>query len=145
MAKQSNDIRDIVHDGVQRDRAADNLQVVDSPRGGFTRFKRKRVSKIAAPLGAGALARTIRIHELLHANNTSPRRNRKVHPLAENAVEDARVHSLYWPDSMPQRANRDCLAAALADLRTIPPMAALARADDWNLNLLVALRAMAIL
>jgi hypothetical protein len=139
------DIRDIIHDGVQPDRAAENLTITDSARGGFTKFKRRRVEKIAAPLGAGAMARTIRIHELLHANKTSPRRNRKVHPIAENAIEDARVHGIYWPDSMPERANRDCLAAALADLRSIPPMAALARADDWNKSLLVALRAMAIL
>jgi hypothetical protein len=46
---------------------------------------------------------------------------------------------------MPRRANRDCLATALREIRNLPPMALLGRSDDWNKSLLAALRAMAIL
>jgi hypothetical protein len=140
----TNDLRDIVHDGVQPHRAAANLKVCDSATGGHTSWRKRKVDCIAAPMRNGAYARTIRIHELLHANNTTPRNSRKFPLLAQNAIEDARVHSVYWPKPMPRRADRDCLAAALRDLRTISPMAALGRAEDWNLNLLVALRCAAI-
>lgn len=141
----TNDIRDIVHDGVQPERAAPNLEVCNSAHGGRTSWHKRKVDRIAAPMRGGAYARTIRIHELLHANRTAPRNSRKYPLLAQNAIEDARVHSVYWPETMPRRANRDCLAAALRDMRTILPMAALGRAEDWNLNLLVALRCSAIL
>lgn len=139
------DIRDIIHDGVTANRAAEDLEVVSSPYGGFTEYHKKRVAKIAAPMANGAYARTIRIHELLHANRSPTTGNRKIHPIAYNAIEDARVHLIYWPDAMPQRANRDCKASALADMRSLQPMANLARAEDWNASLLVAFRALAIL
>ncbi len=139
------DLRDIVHDAVQPQRAADNLKISDSPYGGLTTWNKRKVVAVAAPMETGAYARTIRIHETLHANRTAPPRKSKYPPIAENAIEDARVHYVYWPRSMPHRANRDCLAAALADLRTIAPMAVLGRAEDWNRNLLVALRCKAIL
>ena len=117
----------------------------DSPYGGRTQWNKRKVSAIAAPMNRGAYARTIRIHETLHANYSKAPRKSKYPPVAENAIEDARVHSVYWPRSMPRKANRDCLAAALSDMRSIPPMALLGRAEDWNNSLLVALRAMAIL
>jgi hypothetical protein len=141
----NNDLRDIIHDGVGPRRAASNLRVCDTVSGGSTTWRKRKVQSISAPLRDGAYARTIRIHELLHANNTPAVRRRSYPQMAHNAIEDARVHFVYWPETMPKRANRDCLAAALRDMRTIPAMGALGRGEDWNLNLLVALRCSAIL
>ena len=138
------DIRNLIHDGVKSNRAADNLRVVHSTHGGRTTWHKRKVISIAAPLQSGALARTIRIHETLHANNSPLRQCRKYPEVAVQAIEDARVHSVYWPRSMPDKANRDCLTAALLDMRTIPSMIALGRAEDWNVKLLVALRCMSI-
>jgi hypothetical protein len=140
----ANSLRNIMHDGITPQRAADKVRIANRPIGGFTQFEKRRVNAIEAPLIDGAYARTIRVHELLHANHSTPAVSRKWHPIAYNAVEDARVHNIYWPLSMPRQANRDCLAVALRDLRTIQPMAAMASADEWNVNLLVALRTMAI-
>jgi len=56
-----NDIRDIVRDGVQPDRAADNLRIVNSARGGHTTWHKRKVACIAAPMRGGAQSRTIRI------------------------------------------------------------------------------------
>ena len=58
------DIRDIVHDGVRPDRAADNLRVSHSANGGFTTYRKKRVVSVQAPMTNSAEARTIRIHEM---------------------------------------------------------------------------------
>src|SRR6185503_11325818 len=99
------DLRDVLHDGVLPRRAADNLTICDSAHGGRTTWRKRKVATIAAPMCAGAYARTIRIHELLHANRTPARNNRKYPALAQNAIEDARVHLVYWPESMPRRAN----------------------------------------
>lgn len=138
------DLRNIVHDGVKSDRASESLTVTHSTHGGRTTWHKRKVISVAAPLTTGAHARTIRLHEILHANRSPLRQRRKYPELAVQAIEDARVHMVYWPSSMPRRANRDCLTAALLDARTIPPMIALGKADDWNVNLLVALRSMAI-
>jgi len=140
----TNDIRKIVHHGIRAERAADKLTVSSSARGGFTSWHKRKVIEVSAPMGAGASARTIRIHEILHANNTAPLRKSKIHPIAINAIEDAYVHSVYWPNSMPRKANRDCLATALADARTIAPAVATGRAEAWNTSLLVALRSMSM-
>jgi hypothetical protein len=139
-----NDLRDIIHDGVDANRASEKLRIVHSTRGGRTTWHKRKVISVAAPLQSGAHSRTIRLHEILHANRSPLRQCRKFPDLAVQAIEDARVHTVYWPTSMPKKANRDCLAAALLDSRTIPPMIAMASADDWNVNLLVALRSMAI-
>ena len=77
-----NDIRDIVHDAVKANRAAYNLRVIHSTHGGRTTWHKRKVVSIAAPLQSGALARTIRIHETLHANNSPLRHCRKYPELA---------------------------------------------------------------
>lgn len=141
----TNDIRDIVHDGVSPAKAAAKLKISNSTMHGRTTWHKRKVTEVAAPMRSGAYARTVRIHELLHANHSpQPVRRSKYPALAENAIEDVRVHAVYWPRSMPVKANRDCLATALQQLHNLPPMALLGRADDWNISLLVALRAMAI-
>src|SRR5688572_26579075 len=145
MKRKPTTVRELVHHGVKPDRAAANLKVRNSTAGGCTTFAKRKVVEIQAPLASGAYARTVRIHELLHANNSPMPRKSKFSDLACQAIEDARVHSVYWPHSMPRRANRDCLAAALADLRTIRPMAELKSAEVWNRTLLIALRTMAII
>ena len=141
--QQKTDIRDIVRAGVRTDRAAQSLKVYHQPRGGLTTYRKKCVASVSAPMVKGAVVRTIRIHELLHANNSPTRHSRKFHAIA-NAVEDVRVHSVYWPPTMPQRANRDCLATALTDIRSLPPMALVENSEQWNICLLVALRSLAI-
>src|SRR5688500_16479027 len=95
--KRNLDLKDIVFAGVKSDRAADNLRVYHSDNCGATTYRKKRVATVSAPMVRGAIARTIRIHELLHANRSPVTKPRKVHPIAANAVEDARVHSTYWP------------------------------------------------
>jgi hypothetical protein len=144
--RKATSIKNIVRDGVRPDRAADNLNIINCNvrAGGFTDFQKRKVVRISVPLASGAYARTVRIHELLHANNSQPPRKSKYPLLAQNAIEDARVHSVYWPNSMPRKANRDCMAAALADMRSIRPMAELGCAETWNRTLLIALRVMSI-
>ena len=75
------DLRDIVHDAVQPQRAADNLKISDSPYGGFTTWNKRKVVAVAAPMETGAYARTIRIHETLHANRTAPRARASIRQL----------------------------------------------------------------
>src|SRR4051812_39209893 len=101
----NNHLRDIIHDGVGPQRAASSLRVCDTASGGSTTWRKRKVQNISAPLRGGAYARTIRIHELLHANNTPAVRRRSYPQIAHNAIEDARVHFVYWPDTMPKRAN----------------------------------------
>lgn len=142
-------MQDVIHDGVNPDRARPDMIVSDSPPNGFggiTMFKGKRVESIMAPFGGSALERTIRIHELLHANRSpQPPKRSKFPVLAIQATEDARVHFTHWPVSkLPMKANRDCLAIGLREIHRLPPLAALADADDWNKALLLALRGAAI-
>lgn len=141
---KSTDLRSIVRAGIRIGRAIDNVKVYHQERGGLTTYKRKHVASVSAPMVKGAHARTIRIHELLHANHSPTSHSRKFCPIANNAIEDARVHAIYWPRTMPDRANRDCLATAMLDARSLPPMAGMVDAATWNISLLVALRSLAI-
>lgn len=143
-ANKKTAIRDIVRAGIRSDRATDSLKVYHQSIGGLTTYAKKRVASVSAPMVGGAQARTIRIHELLHANHSPTTQPRKFHPLANNAIEDARVHTVYWPESLPQRAHRDCLTTAYRDARKLPALAGMIDADTWNVSLLVALRSMAI-
>jgi hypothetical protein len=137
-------LAELIHDGVRADRAADQLRVKHQPAGGATGWQKGKVNLVSAPLAAGAQARTIRLHELLHANHSPTRLSRKYHPLTVQAVEDARVHSIYWRlHRLPGKAHRDCLAAALIDLRAILKFD-LADHDQWNLAMLIGLRLLSI-
>ena len=102
-ATKKTDIRDIVRAGIRPDRAAEKIKVYHQATGGLTTYAKKRVASVSAPMVRGAEARTIRIHELLHANYSPTTQSRKFHPLANNAIEDARVHTVYWPQTLPRR------------------------------------------
>jgi len=137
-------LAELIHDGVRENRAATELAVKHQPIGGLTGWRKGKVNVVSAPLVAGAQARTIRLHEVLHANHSPTRVSRKFHPLTVQAVEDARVHSIYWRlHRLPHRANRDCMAAALTDLRALLKYD-LADHDQWNLAMLIGLRALSI-
>ena len=136
-------LANLVHDAVRADRAAERMQVAHTDQGGFTTWNKKKVTSIEAPLVGGAYARTIRLHEILHANHSPLRRSKKYHPVTVQAVEDARVHALYWPESLPLKAHRDCLAAALIDARSLR-RADLADPDQWNAACQVAVRSLAV-
>ena len=140
---------ELLHDLVPAHRAAPRVQVRDSNQGGATCYgskgaERGKVTEVQAPLGAGAHGRTIRHHEALHARYSSPMSKRsKYSPIAFNAVEDMRVHALWWPRGMSRRANRDCLAVALRDARQARG-AELENFDAFNITLLILGRSIAI-
>src|SRR5262245_5626755 len=66
--------------------------------GGLTVFDKGRVQELLVPVNNDCHARTIRVHEVLHANNSSPRKHKvqDVSSLTYNAVEDCFVHLNYW-------------------------------------------------
>jgi hypothetical protein len=141
---KATELTTIVRAGVKPDRAADNLTISHQLVGGLTSWHKKKVVRVSAPMVRGAHARTVRIHEMLHANNSPATNPKKFHALAVNAIEDVKVHCVYWPHCLPERANRDCLATAHLDARSLPPLAAIPNAEVWNVSLLVALRSLAI-
>jgi hypothetical protein len=67
----------------------------------------------------------------------------KYSPIAFNAVEDMRVHALWWPRGMSRRANRDAIAVALRDARQATG-AELENVDAFNITLLILGRSLAI-
>ena len=50
-----NDLRDIIHDGVDANRALDKLRIVHSTHGGRTTWHKRKVISVAAPLQGGAM------------------------------------------------------------------------------------------
>lgn len=142
---------------VRQDRiGSEGLKINNQTRGGLTAFKRGRkyhrnpiVLGISAPLTRGAEERTIRIHELLHANHdipNTPAEAVRYHRLTLNAVADCYIHGVCWPKTAPLQAQRDCAATGLHDLRNLPPAIYRTRSqDNWALSLLQLLRGMTIL
>ncbi len=68
-----------------------------------------------------AYARTIRFHELLHAQCSAGRhsKHRKYSEATRQLVEDMRLHTVCWPDSTPKSINRDALCTAMIENRNI--------------------------
>lgn len=148
---------EIVADGVRPSRVAPSFRAVPLSAGGTTLngarisggvgYSRVGVTTLAVPMHGGAYARTVRQHELLHANHTPvvlPRGWKKFPDAARQAIEDMRVHLIYWnPSTTPSRLNRDCLAVGWKQLHHLR----LNRArfgDDYNTALIVAARSAAI-
>lgn len=94
------------------------------PGEGMTIYDEKgKVELLIVPPQDNARSRTIRIHEVLHANNSSgSRKTAKKYKISEftcQAVEDAYVHLRYWPSSLGEDAGRDAQSVALRDMLNI--------------------------
>lgn len=118
------DMTELMHDAVREDRAASTVTVVPTKDGsGSTTWHNHKVAAIAAPMGEGAYSRTVRMHELLHANkghNPNRAADAKFNQLAVNAVDDIIVHAKLWDHkAYPEQANRDCLAVGYYEARGI--------------------------
>lgn len=125
--------------------AAAKITVINAAYGGRTSWHKGKVVEIEAPLGKGAEARTVRIHELLHANRPKGRDSKKHHPIAINAIADCFLHLFDWSKAgLPKRAHRDACATALRNIRVLCPDC-IQNANAWNLALLQAIRGFAIL
>jgi hypothetical protein len=141
--------KETIHDSIRSDRAGAKVEIQRLPKhtGGFTGYSGKPtfVSAIGVPFDSSAISRTVRIHELLHANHTKQCRI-QAHPIAKNAVEDCLVHGVYWDcDKLPNQANRDCLATGYKDLRSLPPIEKLTTVEDWNVAMLTMARSLSII
>jgi hypothetical protein len=119
--------------------------------GGFAEIQRGKVSRIVVPSGKTAYERTVRLHELIHAQR-QPKPSRaeakRMTSAAYQAVADALVHTVDWPSALPRQANRDALATALTDLRHCKDLvraAAMGDCGSWNRLVCSCLRSLAIL
>ena len=96
----------ILVDGVRLSRGHADFRVYRSAdRGGLTVYKQGKVASLTVPVDATAHARTVRLHELLHAAHSKARR-RPVPLLVANAIEDCYVHLTYWPQELPRAPSR---------------------------------------
>jgi hypothetical protein len=87
------------------------------------------------PMANNYYARTIRLHESLHAIYTKRKPGKDGYTNLEQGLEDARLHLNHAKTT--GRVRRDEIATALRDLRRIPP--------DHDLAAILALRSAAIL
>lgn len=91
---------------------------------GATIFGKKDiVEQVIVPISDNARSRTIRLHEILHANNSQGCRKQakkyKVSSFTAQVIEDCFVHLKYWPSTLPKFALRDAAVVSLQDLRTM--------------------------
>jgi hypothetical protein len=93
-------------------------------------------NKVAIPTANNAYARTVRLHEALHAIYTEPSTNPEDYKILGQALEDARLHLNCAATEGIVR--RDELCTALTDLRK-------GGGTNRSLNALLALRSAAIL
>ena len=122
-----------------------------SHQGGHTALGRKNgVVRIVVPNEGNAASRTIQLHELLHARYSikPPSRKGKVPMVAQQAIEDCRVHREWWPMGAPVRVHRDALASALQDVRALSrgiklKLTGPSDHHNWPITLLCAVRALA--
>jgi hypothetical protein len=124
------------------------IEIYPMPVGGFTEFSKSKVVRMGVPLGDSAHATTVRVHELLHANqDATPTKARCAgyHPAARNAIEDVIVQGVLWkPEDYPRVINRNALAVAFQEFRRCADMVKSGRAEDYNGSLCAAVRALAI-
>lgn len=114
------DMKKIVKAGVRSSRIAPGLVVTNNPgRDGLTEWKEGKVTRIVTSLGDTPQQRTVRIHEMLHANRTDPNIKCPFGEMVANLVEDVFVHSDYWPESLPREAHEDALLTADEELDMI--------------------------
>jgi hypothetical protein len=116
--------------------------------GGATRYENGKVVSLIIPAPSRAQERTIRIHELIHAQRqVLPKRinKQRAQSIEYQAIMDVLVHTRDWPANLPQRANRDAMCTALQNLRTTLIQPNLTTDPDiWNVAVLVSIRALAI-
>lgn len=133
--------KEILKPAIPLSRTGSGLKITRSAdAGGFTAFDRGKVVALSVPIETTAYARTVRLHELLHARNsaTRPRKSKAYSECTRQAIEDCFVHLIYWPDSLSTAANRDATCTALMDAR------GLKACSEHNMRLLIAVRSLAI-
>jgi hypothetical protein len=137
---------EVFRNAVDLVKGAETMTVKPLPPGygGYTEYAKdaygkKRVRELGLPGSADAVGRTIRLHEMIHAQRQLP-------PLSNQqtrgwqAVMDARVHVVDWPADLPKQATRDALATALLDVRHLD----VSTPRNWSLSVHFAFRALAI-
>ncbi len=101
------------------------------------RGEKRRAVGLLVPTTDTAYSRTVRLHELIHAQRQGAPSVKESASLPCQARMDIRVHTVDWPD-VPDSANRDACATALTDLRQID-------LGQWAGAVLGSVRALAIL
>ncbi len=122
----------IMRDGIPIAKSADRVSVVQAPPGNMAGSiewdpKNGLITGATLPVGDNAFQRTVRYHELLHANHT-PQALHKLCKKYQKAndrqgwssvqtIEDVFVQAVYWPRKSTQQQNRDALCVAMQEAR----------------------------
>lgn len=115
--------------------------------GGVSIYNENLVELMAVPDPENAYFRTIRTHELIHAQRQGPPDPKQANNLAYQAIRDVQAHTRHWPQQATVGMHRDAACAGLIDLRHIKLAAQaghLAEPEIWNNAIATAVRSVAI-